>query len=183
MERPKLPSMSREEYYRWAEQQPGRYERVDGEVVAMAPERAGHARLKHRVARLLEDAVSARALPCEVWPDGVTVEVGEDTDYEPDAVVTCGEPVPDDAIAVSNPVVIVEVTSKSTHHVDSGVKLEGYFRVESVQHYLVVRTDKPAVVHYRRGGDGTILTRIVQSGVIELAPPGMALDVDALYQR
>ena len=35
--------MSREDYRRWAEAQPrGRFERIDGVVVAMAPERAGH---------------------------------------------------------------------------------------------------------------------------------------------
>lgn len=183
MEQPKTPRMTRDEYHRWAEQQPGRYERVDGEVVAMAPERAGHARLKHRMARLLEDAVSARGLSCEVWPDGVTVRVDEDTDYEPDAAVTCGEPVPDDAVAVTDPVIVVEVASKSTHRVDSGMKLEGYFRVPSIRHYLIVRTERPAVIHHRRGNGGDILTRVVQGGVIDLDPPGIVLDVDALYRR
>ena len=40
---------------------------------------------------------------------GMTVEV--DTDYEPDAVVNCGPPIPDDAIAAPNPVIVVEVLS------------------------------------------------------------------------
>lgn len=159
--------MSREEYYRWAEQQPGRYERVDGEVVAMAPERAGHARLKARMFMLLRDGIAQRGLPCEAWPDGMTVQVDGDTDYEPDAVVTCGEAIPDDAIAVATPVVIVEVTSKSTATVDSGAKLEGYFRVPSVQHYLIVRSERQAVIHHRRGTGGDILTRVFQGGVID----------------
>ena len=35
--------MSREEYRRWAEAQPsGRFERIEGVVVAMTPERASH---------------------------------------------------------------------------------------------------------------------------------------------
>ena len=39
---PEAP-MTREEFQSWVEQQPaGRFERIDGIVVAMAPERASH---------------------------------------------------------------------------------------------------------------------------------------------
>ena len=34
--------LTREEYLRWAEGQPKRYERIAGEPVAMSPERAQH---------------------------------------------------------------------------------------------------------------------------------------------
>ena len=41
--------MTVDQFLAWAMAQPeGRFELVDGEVVAMAPERAGHARLKAR---------------------------------------------------------------------------------------------------------------------------------------
>ena len=43
---PETP-MTRDEFLVWAEQQPsGRFERIDGIVVAMAPERASHNRCK-----------------------------------------------------------------------------------------------------------------------------------------
>ncbi len=182
MEQPELRRMSREEYRRWAEGRPGRYELVDGVVVAMAPQRAEHARLKARVFQLLQSGIAAARLSCEAWPDGMTVEVDEDTDYEPDAIVTCGDRIPGNAVAVTNPIIVVEVLSPSTSGVDTGQKLEGYFRVPSIQHYLIVRTNKPAVIHHRRGGDGPILTHIIQSGSITLDPPGLVLDVDALYR-
>ena len=42
--------MSRESFYRGCAEQPeGRYERVDGEVIAMSPERFGHARTKQAI--------------------------------------------------------------------------------------------------------------------------------------
>ena len=79
--------MSRQEYRAWAEQQSaGRFERVNGVVVAMAPERAGHNRRKATVWQVLRQAVQAAGLPCDVYTEGMTVEVG-DSDYEPDAVV------------------------------------------------------------------------------------------------
>ena len=90
--------MSREEYRAWAEQQPaGRFERVNGVVVAMAPERAGHNRRKALVWQALRRTVQAAGAPCEVYTDGMTVEV-EDSDHEPDAVVHCGSKLPDDAV-------------------------------------------------------------------------------------
>ena len=77
--------MSREEYRRWAEQQPnGRFERVDGVVVAMAPERSNHARRKALVWLALRQAIAVAGVPCEAFPDGMTIEV-DDSDYEPDA--------------------------------------------------------------------------------------------------
>ena len=53
-------------------------------------------------------------LDCEALGDGVTIEVDDDTDYEPDAVVNYGPELPPDATAASNPVIVVEVLSPST---------------------------------------------------------------------
>jgi Uma2 family endonuclease len=175
------PLLSRQEFRAWAEAQPrGRFERVEGEIVAMAPERWSHARMKAHVWQALDRAIRLAGLPCVAAPDGMTVEVGDDTDYEPDALVNCGPPIPDDAIAAPNPVVIVEVLSPGTASVDTGAKFAGYFRVASVQHYLLVRPTRREIVHHRRDGD-TIMTRIVHDGTIELDPPGIQLSLDEIY--
>jgi Uma2 family endonuclease len=79
--------MTREEYRAWAEQQGhGRFERVNGVVVAMAPERASHNLRNMQAWQALHRAVQQAGLPCEAYGDGMTVEVG-DSDYEPDAVL------------------------------------------------------------------------------------------------
>ena len=121
--------MTRDAFRQWAEGQTARYERIAGEPVAMSPERVIHARLKARVWQALDREIRAAGLPCEALPDGVTVEVGEDTDYEPDAIVNCGPPLPDDVIAVTNPVIVVEVLSPSASGEDLAGKLVDYFRV------------------------------------------------------
>jgi Uma2 family endonuclease len=70
--------MTREEYRAWAEQQvTGRFERIEGVVIAMAPERLGHIRRKRSAVEALRAAVQRSGLPCEVFADGVTVEVGD----------------------------------------------------------------------------------------------------------
>jgi Uma2 family endonuclease len=169
--------MSRDAYRKWTESQTTRYERIAGEPVAMSPGRVIHARLKARVWRALDRELRAAGLPCEALPDGITVEVGENTDYEPDAVVNCGETLPDDAIAATNPVIVVEVLSPSTSADDFAGKLADYFRVPSIQHYLVVRARRREVIHHHRGSDGAIVTQPHISGLIQLDPPGIELSV------
>ncbi len=171
---------SREEYRRWCEAQPtGRYERVDGRVVRMAAERGGHLRAKGAVYRALIRAVGAASIACQALPDGATVETG-DSDYEPDALVNCGEPMADDAIAAPNPVVVVEVLFPGAASVDTSGKLAGYFRVASIVHHLIGHPTKRSVVHHSRDGAG-ILTRIFAAGPIELDPPGLTITVEEIY--
>lgn len=175
--------MTVDQFLGWAMAQPDgpRYELVGGEVVTMAPERAAHARRKARIWRALTDAVDAAGLPCEALPDGMTVTIDEHTAYEPDALVQCGKALPDDAVIVQAPVIVVEVLSPSTATRDTGAKLADYFRLPSLHHYLIVRTDRPTVIHHRRGGGELIETRIVTSGALLLDPPGITLHLDRIY--
>jgi Uma2 family endonuclease len=174
--------MSREEFRKWAKaQKNGRFERVDGAVVAMAPERAGHNDTKMLVWLALRQAVAATGLPCHVYGDGMTVEV-DDSDFEPDAVLHCGESLPRDAISVPEPLVVVEVLSPSTRGVDPTHKLMAYFRVASVRHYLVFWADRPQVVHHRRREDGSdVETQMLTEGVIRLDPPGLSITLAEVY--
>ncbi len=174
--------LTREQFHRWAEGQRGRYERVAGEPVAMSPERAQHVRLKNRVWAALDRAVREAGLDCEALGDGVTVEVDADTDYEPDALVNCGPRLHPDATAATNPVIVVEVLSPSTQSVDSGEKLADYFRVPSVQHYLIVRARRQEIIHHWRVGD-KIVSNAVNIGSIVLDPPGIRFDVADVYER
>jgi Uma2 family endonuclease len=114
-------------------------------------------------------------------PDGATVRVFERTAHEPDALVYCGPEVPGDALEVLSPVIVVEVSSPSTRKVDASIKLAGYFRVPSVQHYLIVDPDGPPLIHHQRQADATILTRLVDEGRVHLDPPGIEIAVAEVF--
>jgi Uma2 family endonuclease len=174
--------LSRAEYRRWAEAQPsGRFERLDGVVVAMAPERRGHAKRKALVWLALRRAVEAAGLPCEVYPDGLTIEV-DDSDFEPDAILRCGDALTDDGVTIPDPLVVVEVLSPGTRSVDLSRKMVAYFRVPSVRHYLTVWADRPQVIHHRRReGEAGIDTLVVTAGEIRLDPPWVAISVEEIY--
>jgi Uma2 family endonuclease len=169
--------MTSDEFIGWAMQQPEteHYELVDGEVVSMAPERAAHARVKARIWRQLEAAITVGGLPCEALTDGIAVEVSEHTVYEPDVLVRCGPLLAHDAVKLSDPIIIVEILSPSTSARDVGAKLEGYFRLPSLRHYLIARAESRTIIHHACGENGIIFTRIVREGPILLESPGITL--------
>jgi Uma2 family endonuclease len=173
--------MSVDEYLAWAGDQPGRYELLDGAIVAMSPEGAAHAERKAAIHAVLLAAVRARRLPCHVLPDGMTVRINDATAYEPDALVYCGAKLTPTAVEVPHPVIVVEVLSPSTRHIDLSAKLADYFRLASVAHYLIVDPEKPRIIHHARGKGDTILTRIVSEGTISLDPPGIELAMGDVY--
>ena len=111
----------------------------------------------------------------------MAVRIDAHTVYEPDAAMRCGEPLPDEAVLYDDPMIVVEIQSPSTSNVDANSKLTNYFRLPSVQHYLILRAQRPTVIHHRRQPDGTIQTRILASGELRLDPPGLTLDVAALF--
>jgi Uma2 family endonuclease len=172
--------LTREEFRRWAEGQTRRYERIAGEPIAMSPERVVHVRLKARVWQALDRAIRDAGADCEALADGVTVEIDEDTDYEPDAVVNCGPPIDPDATVAPNPIIVVEVLSPTTQSIDSSDKLADYFRVPSIQHYLIVRAKRREIIHHARSG-ADILSRAINIGSIRLDPPGISFDVAEVY--
>lgn len=172
--------MTREAYRSFCDDQVrGRFERIDGVVIAMAPERGIHLKLKGNVYVALRRAIGTAGVQCQALPDGATIQAG-DSDYEPDATVNCGEPMDNDAIAAPNPVIVAEVLSPSTRTVDTSRKLAGYFLVPSIAHYLIVSPDRRCIVHHRRTPDG-IATAIVTAGQIELQPPGLTITLDEIY--
>ena len=77
--------------------------------------------------------------------------------------------------------IVVEVLSPRTATRDTGAKLADYFRLMSLRHYLIIRTDRPTVIHHRRGDGDVIETRIATTGSVSLHPPGIVLELDRIY--
>ena len=76
-----------DDFLAWSESQLGRYELVDGVVVAQAAERASHAETKLAVCVAPRDAIAKRGAPGHALPDGMAVRVNKSNVHEPDALV------------------------------------------------------------------------------------------------
>ena len=173
--------MTVDEYLAWAEGKPGRYELYAGTVYAMAPERTRHGEVKFAVQAALLAGIQKGGVECHMLPDGMTVRIDKDTAHEPDALVYCGAKLPGNAVEVPGPIILVEVLSPSTRYIDASAKLGGYFSLPTVRHYLIIDPDKPLVIHHRRETTKDLATRIINSGLIRLDPPGIEVRVEDFY--
>jgi Uma2 family endonuclease len=199
--------MTAEEFMIWAEAQPreaGKFELWDGEVIMtrgpsdgppeLQSERSQHWDVKGIMFAAFRDAIKQAKLSCHAVVDGASVELvtlgktakGKDRVVVPDVLVYCGPKVRRDALAVSNPVIVVEVLSPGTANFVATGKMDGYFKHPSIQHYLVVNADEPLVVHHQRGqnadGNDAWSTRIFSSGRLTLDPPGLDVDLTELFE-
>jgi Uma2 family endonuclease len=101
----------------------------------------------------------------------------------PGLLVTCGGEIDDSAYLVPEPVIVVEVASRSTRLADVNDKVEFYSRVTSIGHYLVIEQDQRRLVYHGRGPGGGLEPQILREGSIALEPPGIALELGDLYRE
>ena len=168
-------------FVEWSERQQARHELLDGIIVAMAAERLIHAQTKLAIANALARGIAEAKLPCVALVDGMAVYVDDATVFEPDALVRCGEPLPSDTLLITDPIIVVEVVSPSSQRVDALLKLTRYFRNPAIVHYLIVMPDQRSVCHHRRGADERIETTIRSTGRLNLDPPGLSVEIEALF--
>ena len=188
--------MSLDAFQEWYAAQPGKtkYEYVDGFVYPkygrfesgkwhdMGLDNVTHNRAKGRAAIALIEAKKAAGMDhCFVSLDGVQVRVSENQTRIPDAFLDCGDIKGDDYFAKA-PVVIIEVVSRTSVHRDVFTKYWEYFNLDSVYHYLVIFPRDRKIVHHSRQGDG-VASRILTTGEIKLAPPGITLSADFLLDE
>ena len=172
--------MTVESYLAWLEEQPGwRYELVNGQVVAMNAQRIEHIETKYAVHAALKAALSGGQ--CHAVGDGMAVKIDDSTVYEPDALVYCGERLARGTLIMSTPVVVVEILSPGTKTVDTTKKLEGYFKLASVRHYLILDPEAATIVHHARDAFGAISTSLLTSGEVVLGAVGARIPVAACF--
>jgi Uma2 family endonuclease len=175
--------MTVEDYLDWAaaQSEPPRTELINGQIVAMSPERVAHNRIKGAVFIALRRAMDEARIEGEAFTGGMTVPIDDYTAYEPDASVRCGSPLSPVEMKVTDPVIVVEVVSPCSVHSDTSAKLIGYFKLDSVHHYLVIDPESRSVTHHRRAADGQVLAEPQSTGTLRLDPPGISVEVESLF--
>jgi Uma2 family endonuclease len=96
--------------------------------------------------------------------------------------VTCAPVQPTDD-QIREPVVVVEVLSRTTADRDRSAKWVGYQDILSLQHYVLVAQDRRRVELFTRTGDSWNL-RIVRlpAARVELSAISVALTLDEIYE-
>ena len=160
-----------------------KHEYVNGEVYAMAGGTPDHGRLAMNVGGILRAALVGK--PCAVFNSDVRVRIeatGRST--YPDPSVVCGRlaRAEDDADAIVNPILLVEVLSDSTEAADRGEKFAHYRRLPSLREYVLVSQNTQRLeVFRRREGGGWVLSEASRGETVRLESIDVTLPVDEVY--
>jgi Uma2 family endonuclease len=145
------PRLTAEEYLAFEREAETKSEFFDGEIFAMAGASRRHNLIVTNVAREL--SAQLRPRPCDIYANDMRVKVSETGLYTyPDLVVACDDIRFEDERedTLLNPVVIIEVLSKSTQGYDRFQKFAHYRRVLSLREYLLIAQDQPRIEQYVR---------------------------------
>jgi Uma2 family endonuclease len=172
---------SYEDYLAALEMSDVKLEYCDGEIYATAGGTPAHAYLAAAVIRLLSNALLGR---CRVSTSDLKVCI-EATGLStfPDVSVVCGnaEPASIDRNAITNPTLLVEVTSKSTEDYDRGEKLNHYQQCPSLKAVLFVSHRRPQVTVISRNGASWDTSEYRPGQRVEVPALALELSVDELY--
>jgi Uma2 family endonuclease len=156
---PRLPSaasVTPREYLARERASEQKHEYLRGAVFAMASASPKHNLVSGNLIGALGERLRARR--CAVMPSDqhVYIEATGLGTY-PDVTVLCDQAKnhPDFPQSLVNPSILVEVLSPSTEAYDRGAKFDHYAKIASLKEYVLVATDRIAVDHYLREGDGT----------------------------
>lgn len=172
------------EYLTLEADSPTRHEYFEGEIYAMAGGTPDHAAIAATLLRLLGNVLPPT---CQAFTSDLRVRIESTglTTY-PDAAVVCGKSTRAelDGLAVTNPVLLAEVTSPSTESYDRNEKLEHYQTIATLREVLIVAHDRPHVTHWLRADSGPWEAREYTSGesVSLCCAPGR-LAIDDIYRR
>jgi Uma2 family endonuclease len=178
--------VSPEEYLERERQAETRSEYRDGVIVAMSGASLRHGRMVRNLISLLDRRLAEG--PCEVFATDLRLRVRAANLYTyPAVMVICGEPESADERqdVVLNPVVIIEVLSKSTEKYDRGEKFANYRMIPSLKEYLMATQDRVLVEQHTKQSDGewTRTEHSDASGLIRLESIGVELAVADIYRK
>lgn len=160
-------------------------ELFNGQIYAMAGASPTHVRISGNVYHAIRTHLRGKS--CEAFGSDLRVRVNETGAFVyPDVTVACPplQFAEDDANALTNPVVVVEVLSPSTEANDRGAKWGHYQHLASLREYVLVAQDKARVEHYSRLDDGSWRYSVAENdGVVSLQAVECNLSLDEVYER
>jgi Uma2 family endonuclease len=160
-----------------------KHEYLGGMVYAMAGATNAHNRIATNALGILH--AQLRGKKCQPFNSDTKVRVLLPTHtrfYYPDAMVVCRQN-PADEHFQDEPAVIIEVISESTRRTDGQEKREAYLAIPSLRAYLLIESNAPEVVVWRRASQG--FAREVHAGreaVIELPEIEARLPLGEVYE-
>ena len=160
------------------------YELVEGVIVMMSNPTEAHEQIVANISSPLKVTTDKRQ--CRTYIGGMRVQLSEKVSgldkTKSDIVVRCGTASSGSRTFITDPVVVVEVLSRSTIDIDRDPKLDFYKSIPTMHHIALVYQDQMRVEHYRRTDTGFELEVLkVATDSLELEAVGFSLELERIY--
>ncbi|MGA9012401.1 MAG: Uma2 family endonuclease [Acetobacteraceae bacterium] len=177
----RVPTMTRDQFLNWAEAQGGRHEFDGFQPVAMTGGNLNHNQIAINILVALRGRLGGTGCRPHGMDAGVAT-IGDTVRY-PDGVVTCS-PANGLSRLVPDPVVVFEVISPTSGHMDRIVKLREYAAVDSIRRYVMVESASIGLtVHERQAaGQRWTVTSIMAGDLLSLPEIGIEIPAAELYE-
>ena len=176
--RPEPVKMTVAEFLAWDDGTDRRYELIDGTIRMRAAPSPAHSTIAGNNAGQLYGRLTA---PCRVRIEyGVELDWSEHDYYQADLTVVCGE-VRRGAV-LPDPVLLVEIASRSTIDHDRGRKALDYKRLAGCRCILIVESERRHVERWTRDGERWIVTdHIGERGIVPVDGLDIELELADIY--
>ena len=182
----RIPRMTREEFFLWAEAQETRHEFDGFEPVPVHGDAVTggsfyHGLLAQNLYAALRSRLRGSAFVV-LGPDCGVATVGNAVRF-PDALVTATPPTDGAARVIDGVIVLFEILSPSTTRTDRLIKPREYTAIPSIHRYVILETDFPGatVLSRAESGQGWLYVVIETDAAIDLPELGVTLPMVELY--
>ena len=166
--------MTEEAFLAWVDQREERYEFSGGRVIMMVRVTMNHSLVTTNLITALKVRLQSGAY--HVHAESFAVHADDSIRF-PDVLVEPAQP-DGKSLRAESPILIAEVLSPGTLHLDFGDKLREYLTLPTLDTYLIVSPDEPRIWVWQRT-DGTLPSEpvIIERGDKQVALPALAIDI------
>ncbi|MGB3192317.1 MAG: Uma2 family endonuclease [Limnoraphis sp.] len=179
---PESQYITPEDYLKWEEKQPLKYEYIEGQVFAMTGGSIPHNDIAVNLTTILKNHLRGKG--CKISMADAKLGVSEAGPfYYPDVMVTCDETDQRATKVIYHPCLIVEVLSPGTEAVDRGKKFQNYRRISSLKEYVLIETRQIFVEIFRKNQQGIWeLYNYGEGDEINLTTVELSFPIEMLYE-
>ena len=156
---PKYNYFTIKEYLEMERNSEEKHEYYEGEIFSMSGASISHNRISMNLSALLKSKLDGK--DCEPFGSDLRIHIPTNTLYTyPDFSIICGDlKTTDDSFdTVTNPTVILEILSQSTHRYDRLEKFSLYREIETFKEYILIDSRKLHIQKHLLTNEGWLLS-------------------------
>jgi Uma2 family endonuclease len=175
------------EYLENEEKSLEKHEFYQGEVFAMAGASIPHNQVVRNALSKIDGHIKEGG-KCQIFPGDLKVHVEINSLFTyPNLSIVCGkiETLENHKDIITNPTVLIEVLSPTTHDYDRGGKFKLYRDIPSLKEYILISSMEVLVEKYNKQADGTWVLHEykTENDSFTIAAVAMPVEVKSLYRN